>query len=65
MLILTRGIDESVILEVQPSPDVQRIELLVTRIVGGNKARLGFQAGRAVRIVRSELCQPREEWEQQ
>lgn len=55
MLILTRHIDEKIILEVQPSPTVQRIELTVTAIPGGNKARIGFVAGRAVRIIRSEL----------
>ena len=56
MLVLSRKKDETVILRI---PGRQDIQIVVTRIDGRNKVRLGIVADKDVTILRSELEQPR------
>lgn len=53
MLIIGRFIDQKVFIEVPPSTEPTRIEVIVTE-VRGDRVRLGIEAPRSTRILRDD-----------
>ncbi len=54
MLVLSRKINEKVIISVPPAASVTTVTIAVVEITGG-KIRLGFEAPQEVRIDREEV----------
>ncbi len=59
MLVLSRKIDETIILR---SPGKKDIRLTVVKIDNRNKVRLGIEAEGTVTVLREELDQPNQEY---
>ncbi len=57
MLVLSRKIDERIIIEIPPSDTPRKIEICVTDIRNDSvrRAKLGFDAAKHIKIYRSEL----------
>lgn len=54
MLCLGRKSDESIIVEIPPSPETQVVRIVICD-VGRGQVRVGLEADKVVRIVREEI----------
>lgn len=55
MLVLGRTKDESVEIDVPPSDSHRKIRVMVCAVHHGHKVRLGIEADKDIKILRTEL----------